>query len=37
MFQRADILPAVDTTKLEEVLVVGSQYQEAGSTVEGTR
>jgi rod shape-determining protein MreC len=37
MFQRADILPAVDTTKLEEVLVVGSPYQEAGTTVEGTR
>ena len=37
MFQGADILPAVDTTKLEEVLVVGSQYQETLIPVEGTR
>jgi rod shape-determining protein MreC len=37
MFQAADILPAVDTTKLEEVLVVGSQYQEAIIPAEGTR
>ena len=37
MFQAADILPAVDTTKLEEVLVVASPYQEAGTLVEGTR
>jgi len=37
MFQAADVLPAVDTTKLEEVLVVGSPYQEAAPMVEGTR
>lgn len=37
MFQAADILPAVDTMKLEEVLVVGSPYQEAAPMVEGTR
>jgi rod shape-determining protein MreC len=37
MFQGADILPAVDTTKLEEVLVVGSPYREAAPVVEGTR
>jgi rod shape-determining protein MreC len=37
MFQRADILPAVDTTKLEEVLVVASPYREAAPMVEGTR
>ncbi|WP_224245848.1 rod shape-determining protein MreC [Hyalangium gracile] len=37
MFQAADIIPAVDTTKLEEVLVVGSPYQEAAPMVEGTR
>jgi rod shape-determining protein MreC len=37
MFQAAEILPAVDTTKLEEVLVVGSPYQEAAPMVEGTR
>jgi rod shape-determining protein MreC len=37
MFHLADILPAVDTTKLEEVLVVGSPYQEAAPMVEGTR
>jgi rod shape-determining protein MreC len=37
MFQAADILPAVDTTKLEEVFVVGSPYQEADPLVEGTR
>ncbi len=37
MFQRADILPAVDTTRLEEVLVVGSPYREVGSAAEGTR
>jgi rod shape-determining protein MreC len=37
MFQRADILPAVDTTRLEEVLVVASPYREAAPMVEGTR
>lgn len=37
MFQAADILPAVDTTKLEEVFVVGSPYQDTSPTVEGTR
>lgn len=37
MFQRADILPAVDTTKLEEVLVVGSPYREGAPMMEGTR
>lgn len=37
MFQRADILPAVDTTRLEEVLVVGSPYREAAPIVGGTR
>ena len=37
MFQAADILPAVDTTKLEEVLVVASPYLDAAPTVEGTR
>lgn len=37
MFQSADILPAVDTTKLEEVLVVASPYLDAGPAVEGTR
>jgi rod shape-determining protein MreC len=37
MFQAADILPAVDTTKLEEVLVVASPYLDSGPMVEGTR
>jgi rod shape-determining protein MreC len=37
MFQAADILPAVDTTKLEEVLVVASPYLDSGPVVEGTR
>jgi rod shape-determining protein MreC len=37
MFQAADILPAVDTTKLEEVLVVASPFLDAAPTVEGTR
>jgi rod shape-determining protein MreC len=37
MFQRADILPAVETTTLAEVLVVGSPYREAAPVVEGTR
>jgi rod shape-determining protein MreC len=42
MFRRADILPAVDTTKLEEILVVGSPYGamalgQGGSAAEGTR
>jgi rod shape-determining protein MreC len=37
MFQRADILPAVDTTKLEEVLVVASPYLDSVPMVEGTR
>lgn len=37
MFQAADIVPAVDTTKLEEVLVVGSPYREGAPLVEGTR
>jgi rod shape-determining protein MreC len=37
MFQAADIIPAVDTTKLEEVLVVASPYLDAAPTVEGTR
>ncbi len=40
MFQRADIVPAVDTTKLEEILVVGSPYSamaQGGSAAEGTR
>jgi rod shape-determining protein MreC len=37
MFQRADILPAVDTTRLEEVLVVGSPYREAAPMAGGTR
>lgn len=39
MFQRADILPAVDTTRLEEVLVVGSPYSSMvlGGSAEGTR
>ncbi|RKH34527.1 rod shape-determining protein MreC [Corallococcus praedator] len=31
MFQGADIQPAVDTSRLEEVLVVGSPYSEMGS------
>jgi len=37
MFQGADIVPAVDTSKLEEVLVVGSPYSAMapGSTAEG--
>ncbi|MDC0715033.1 rod shape-determining protein MreC [Stigmatella sp. ncwal1] len=35
MFQGADIVPAVDTTKLEEVLVVGSPYGVAAQAVEG--
>ena len=37
MFQGADIIPAVDTSKLEEVLVVGSPYSAMapGSTAEG--
>lgn len=35
MFQRADILPAVDTTKLEEVLVVGNAYGAAAQAAEG--
>jgi rod shape-determining protein MreC len=35
MFQGADILPAVDTTKLEEVLVVGSPYGVAAQSMEG--
>ncbi|ADO71171.1 rod shape-determining protein MreC [Stigmatella aurantiaca] len=35
MFQGADIVPAVDTTKLEEVLVVGSPYGVAAQSVEG--
>ncbi|WP_426731883.1 rod shape-determining protein MreC [Myxococcus faecalis] len=37
MFQGADIVPAVDTSKLEEVLVVGSPYKAMaqGSTAEG--
>jgi rod shape-determining protein MreC len=37
MFQGADILPAVDTSKLEEVLVVGSPYSAMapGNTAEG--
>ncbi len=37
MFQAADILPAVDTTKLEEVLVVASPFLDSGAAVEGTR
>jgi rod shape-determining protein MreC len=37
MFQAADILPAVDTTKLEEVLVVASPFLDSGTMVEGTR
>jgi rod shape-determining protein MreC len=37
MFQGADIIPAVDMTKLEEVFVVGSPYREAKPMVEGTR
>lgn len=37
MFQAADILPAVNTTKLEEVLVVASPYLDSGPMVEGTR
>jgi rod shape-determining protein MreC len=43
MFQAADILPAVDITKIEDVLVVGSPYREAAPAapaapmVEGTR
>ncbi|WP_224367288.1 rod shape-determining protein MreC [Hyalangium versicolor] len=37
MFQAADILPAVDTTKLEEVFVVGSPYRDGAPVVEGTR
>jgi rod shape-determining protein MreC len=37
MFQRADILPAVDVTRLEEVLVVGSQFQDTLIQTEGTR
>ncbi len=40
MFQGADIVPAVDTTKLEEILVVGSPYgvmAQGGSATEGTR
>ncbi|SET51460.1 rod shape-determining protein MreC [Stigmatella erecta] len=35
MFQGADIVPAVDTTKLEEVLVVGSPYGVAAQSLEG--
>ncbi|NOK02619.1 MULTISPECIES: rod shape-determining protein MreC [unclassified Myxococcus] len=37
MFQGADIVPAVDTSKLEEVLVVGSPYSAMapGGTAEG--
>ncbi|WP_338867297.1 rod shape-determining protein MreC [Myxococcus stipitatus] len=37
MFQGADIVPAVDTSKLEEVLVVGSPYSAMaqGSAAEG--
>jgi len=37
MFQGADILPAVDITRLEEVLVVGSQFQDTLIQTEGTR
>ncbi len=38
MFQRADIVPAVDITRLEEVLVVGSPYSAmAQAPAEGTR
>ncbi len=40
MFQGADIVPAVDTTKLEEILVVGSPYgamAQGGAAGEGTR
>jgi hypothetical protein len=37
MFQGADILPAVDVTRLEEVLVVGSQFQDTLIQTEGTR
>ncbi|XXF75839.1 rod shape-determining protein MreC [Myxococcaceae bacterium GXIMD 01537] len=39
MFQGADIIPAVDTTRLEEVLVVGSPYSATaqGGAAEGTR
>jgi rod shape-determining protein MreC len=37
MFHAADILPAVDTSRLEEVLVVGSPYREARPMVEGAR
>ncbi|MHA7632393.1 rod shape-determining protein MreC [Corallococcus sp. M7] len=32
MFQGADITPAVDTSRLEEVLVVGSPYSEMAAT-----